>query len=127
MPIVHVHLRAGRTAAQKKAILDGLHAAFVEALQVPPGDRNQLVHELAPEHFESKYGPDAVFVEANLFAGRSVDAKRKLYRMAVDNLERAGVPRDAVLIVLHDPPLENWGIRGGQCAADVKLGYAIKV
>jgi phenylpyruvate tautomerase PptA (4-oxalocrotonate tautomerase family) len=127
MPIVHVHLRAGRTAAQKKAILDGLHAAFVEALKIQPDDRNQLVHELPAENFESRYGPDAVFVEANLFQGRSADAKRHLYRLAVDNLERAGVRRDAILIVLHDPPLENWGIRGGQCAADVKLGYEIKV
>ena len=127
MPIVHVHLRAGRTAAQKKAILDGLHAAFVEALRIRPDDRNQLLHELPPEHFESRYGPDAVFVEANLFAGRSGDAKRRLYRLAVDALERAGVPRDAVLIVLHDPPLENWGIRGGRAASDVDLGYEIAV
>lgn len=127
MPIVHVHVCAGRTAAQKKAILDGLHAAFVEALMIPPEDRNQLLHELPPEHFEAKAGPDAVFVEASLFQGRSADAKRRLFKLAVDNLERAGVRRDAVLIVLHDPPLESWGIRGGQCAADVKLGYAVKV
>jgi phenylpyruvate tautomerase PptA (4-oxalocrotonate tautomerase family) len=127
MPIVHIHLRAGRSDAQKKAILDGLHAAFVEALKLQPEDRNQLVHEYAPGNFEARYGPEAVFVEANLFQGRSADAKRRLYRLAVDALERAGVPRDAVLIVLHDPPLENWGIRGGQAATDVKLGYDIKV
>ena len=127
MPIVHVHLRAGRTDAQKKAILDGLHAAFVEALKIQPDDRNQLVHEYAPGNFEARHGPDAVFVEANLFAGRSADAKRKLYRLAVDALERAGVRRDAELILIHDPPLENWGIRGGQAATDVKLGYEIKV
>lgn len=127
MPIVHVHLRAGRTPAQKKAILDGLHAAFVEALAIRPNDRNQLLHELPPEHFESGYGPDAVFVEASLFRGRSADAKRRLYRLAVDNLERAGVRRDAILVVLHEPPLESWGIRGGQCAADLDLGYRIDV
>ncbi len=127
MPMVHVHLRAGRPAAQKQAILDGLHAAFVEALKLRPNDRNQLLHELPPEHFESGYGPDAVFVEAHLFQGRSVEAKRALYRLAADALERAGVRRDAILIVLHDPPLENWGIRGGQCAADVQLGYKLDV
>ena len=127
MPIVHVHLRAGRTAAQKKAILDALHAAFVEALRIRPADRNQLLHELPPEHFESGHGPDAVFVEASLFAGRSADAKRRLYRLAVDNLERVGVRREAVLIVLHDPPLESWGIRGGQAASEVDLGYSIDV
>jgi phenylpyruvate tautomerase PptA (4-oxalocrotonate tautomerase family) len=127
MPIVHVHLRAGRTASQKNAILDALHSAFVEALKIPETDRNQLVHEYAPEDFEARYGPDAVFVEATVFPGRSVDAKRKLYRLMVENLERAGVSRDRVLAVLHEPPLENWGIRGGQAACDIKLGFKIDV
>jgi phenylpyruvate tautomerase PptA (4-oxalocrotonate tautomerase family) len=127
MPIVHVHLRAGRPAAQKQAILDALHAAFVEALKVPPTDRNQLVHEYAPEHFEARYGPETVFVEAVVFPGRSLDAKRKLYRAIADGLASAGVPRDQVLIVLHEPPLENWGIRGGQAACDVQLGFKVDV
>jgi phenylpyruvate tautomerase PptA (4-oxalocrotonate tautomerase family) len=35
-------------------------------------------------------------------------------------------PRD-VLIVLNEIPLENWGIRGGQSAADVDLGFALDV
>jgi phenylpyruvate tautomerase PptA (4-oxalocrotonate tautomerase family) len=127
MPLVHVHLRAGRTTAQKQALLDALHAAFVEALKIPATDRNQLVHEYAPEHFEARYGPDAVFVEATVFPGRSLDAKRKLYRLIVDGLSAAGVDKDQVLIVLHEPPLENWGIRGGQAATDVQLGFKIDV
>ena len=127
MPLVHVHLRAGRTATQKQAILDALHVAFVEALKIPATDRNQLVHEYSPEHFESRYGPDSVFVEATVFAGRSLDAKRKLYRLIVEGLAAAGVAKDQVLIVLHEPPLENWGIRGGQAATDVQLGFKIDV
>jgi len=127
MPLVHVHLRAGRSASEKKAILDGLHAAFVEALKIPETDRHQLLHEYAPEHFEARYGPDGVFIEAMVFPGRSRDAKRKLYRLVALNLERAGVPKDRVLVVLHEPPLENWGIRGGQCATDVQLGFKIDV
>jgi phenylpyruvate tautomerase PptA (4-oxalocrotonate tautomerase family) len=127
MPIVHVHLRAGRTAAQKQAILDAVHAAFVEAFRLKPDDRFQLLHELPAEHFEAKYGPDTVLVEASVFQGRSADAKRRLFALAADHLERAGVRREAILVVLHDPPLENWGIRGGQSAADVKLGFAVDV
>lgn len=127
MPLVHVHLRAGRSLAERRAILDGIHAAFVEAVKIPATDRNQLLHEYAPEDFEARYGTDAVFVEAMLFPGRSRDAKRALYRLVAENLERAGVPRDRVLIVVHEPPLENWGIRGGQCAADVDLGFKVNV
>jgi phenylpyruvate tautomerase PptA (4-oxalocrotonate tautomerase family) len=127
MPLVHVHLRAGRAAPQRQAILDALHAAFVEALKIPQKDRNQLVHEYAPEHFEAGYGPEAVFVEATVFPGRSIDAKRRLYRLIVDGLAAAGVARDQVLIVLHEPPMENWGIRGGQAATDVQLGFKVDV
>src|SRR3990172_1480597 len=103
MPIVHIHLRAGRTAAEKKAILDGLHAAFVEALKIPEVDRNQFVHEYTPEHFEARYGPDAVFVEATVFPGRSRDAKRKLSRLLVATLARARVPKGRVLAFLPAP------------------------
>jgi phenylpyruvate tautomerase PptA (4-oxalocrotonate tautomerase family) len=127
MPLVHVHLRTGRTAAQKQVILDALHAAFVEALKIPETDRNQLVHEYTPEHFEARYGPDSVFVEAAIFPGRSLDAKRKLYRLIADGLAASGVARDRVLIVLHEPPLQNWGIRGGQAATDVQLGFKLDV
>jgi phenylpyruvate tautomerase PptA (4-oxalocrotonate tautomerase family) len=46
----------------------------------------------------------------------------------VENLEQAaGVPRDRVLIVLHEPSMEDWGIRGGQAACDVKLGFKLDV
>jgi phenylpyruvate tautomerase PptA (4-oxalocrotonate tautomerase family) len=127
MPLVHVHLRAGRSPAQKGAILDALHAAFVEALKIPQADRNQLLHEHPPEHFEARYGPEAVFVEAMVFPGRSIDAKRKLYRLIVEGLAAAGVAKEQVLILLHEPPLENWGIRGGQAATDVQLGFKIDV
>lgn len=127
MPLVHVHLRAGRTPGQQRAILDALHAAFVEAFKLPAADRNQVLHEHAPEHFESRYGPDGVYVEANVFPGRSVDAKRRLYRLIADGLEAAGVGRDKVLVLLHEPPLENWGIRGGQAACDVQLGFKVEV
>src|SRR5512145_3356407 len=108
MPLVHVHLCAGRTPAQKRSILDALHAAFVEALKLPPADRNQLVHEYAPADFECRYGPEGIFVEATVFPGRSLDAKRRLYRLIAEGLEGAGagLRRDQVLIVLHEPPLE---------------------
>lgn len=128
MPFAHVHLCSGRTADQKKAILDGLHAALVEAFRIPEADRNQLVHEYRPEDFEARLGPEAVFVEISVFPGRSAEAKRLLYRAIVRNLEaRAGIPRDRVLIVLHEPPLENWGIRGGQAATDVAIGFKLDV
>jgi len=32
-----------------------------------------------------------------------------------------------VLIVLHEPPLENWGVQGGLPAWEVDLGFELDV
>ena len=125
MPLIHLHLRVGRSPEQKQALLWGLHEAFVEAFGIPRDDCNQLLHEYEPKHFQAKYGADSVFVEAMVFQGRSPDAKRKLYGLIVEKLGRAGVPKEQVFIVLHDLPRENWGIRGGQAACDVQLGFKV--
>ena len=127
MPLVHVHLRAGRPPAEKKAILDAIHAALVEAFRIPDSDRNQLVHEYADADFEARQGPGAVFVELVVFPGRTPDAKRRLYATIGANLGRAGVDPQRALVVLHEPPLANWGVRGGKAATDVDLGFALDV
>jgi phenylpyruvate tautomerase PptA (4-oxalocrotonate tautomerase family) len=128
MPIVHVHVRAGRPAAERKAILDGVHAALVEAFRIPAQDCNQILHEHAAENFQAAKGPSFTLVEVTAFPGRSLDAKRALYAAIVRNLEAAaGIPPAAVMIVLHEPSMESWGIRGGQAATDVKLGFEVKV
>jgi phenylpyruvate tautomerase PptA (4-oxalocrotonate tautomerase family) len=128
MPIVHVHVARGRPAAERRAILDGVHAALVEAFRIPGHDRNQILHEPDPEHFESGKGPGFTLVEATVFPGRSDEAKRALYAAMVRNLQAApGIPPEQVLVVLHEPPLTNWGIRGGQSALDVDLGFKVDV
>ena len=60
----------GRPAAERHAILDGVHAAVVRNLKAAPG-----------------------------------------------------IPPEQVLVVLHEPPLANWGVRGGRSGLDVDLGF----
>ncbi len=128
MPIVHVHVAAGRTAPEKKALLDGVHAALVEAFRIPEHDRNQILHEHAPEHFESRHGPGFTLVEATVFPGRTPEAKKRLFAAIARNLEAgAGVDPEKVLIVLHEPALECWGIRGGKPATEVAIGFKLDV
>jgi phenylpyruvate tautomerase PptA (4-oxalocrotonate tautomerase family) len=128
MPIVHVHVRVGLGAREKQAILDGVHAALVEAFRIPEHDRNQILHEHAPENFESGKGPGFTLVELTVFPGRTPDAKRRLYAAIVRNLERgAGIAPADVLVVVHEPPLECWGIRGGKAATDIAIGFALDV
>ena len=46
-------------------------------------------------------------VSIDAFAGRSLDAKRALYRGIVDNLAALGIPRDHVKILLRALPRET--------------------
>jgi hypothetical protein len=60
-----------------------------------------------------------------MFAGRSKVTKRSLYRAIVERLAPFGVPSEDIKIVLVEVPTENVGLRGGQAACDIDLGYKI--
>lgn len=62
-----------------------------------------------------------------MFPGRSSSAKRHLYRAIGDKLEGLGVPAHDINVVLVEPPLDNWGIRGGKPASEVELGFELEV
>ena len=66
-------------------------------------------------------------VSVDAFEGRSLDAKRALYRQIIESLEPLGIPGDHISIVVRDVPLTNWGIRGGAAACDIDLGFDISV
>ncbi len=66
-------------------------------------------------------------VSIDAFAGRSLGAKRNLYQAIVRNLEELGIPKTHVEILIREISKENWGIRGGQAACDVDLGFATDV
>ncbi|MBJ7473155.1 MAG: tautomerase family protein, partial [Solirubrobacteraceae bacterium] len=53
--------------------------------------------------------------------------KRELYREIVARLAPFGIPDDHVTVVLREIEQENWGIRGGQAACDVDLGFDVTV
>ena len=90
-------------------------------------DRTQILTEHPAEAFEFPPGKGDRFtlIQATMFAGRSLNAKRRLYRAVVRNLGCLGIPPSDVLIVLHEVPLENWGVRGGMPASDVDLGFEV--
>ena len=130
MPSVLIEVRKQYTREQEAGLIEAVHAALVNAFKIKPGDRNVrlVVHE--PHRFACPpcEQPDAyTFVPIEAFAGRSLDAKRSLYSGIVAALEPFSIPKNHVLIVVHDVPREDWGIRGGQAACDVDLGFKVDV
>lgn len=129
MPLLTIEMREGRSAEAKKALLDATHRALVRAFEIPEDDRQQRILEYPADNFEVPPGKSAehLLVTIDAFPGRSVEAKRRLYAGIVEGFGELGVDPLDVLIVINEIPLENWGIRGGQSAADVDLGFALDV
>ena len=131
MPSVLIEVRRNYTHEEETAIMDAVHAALREAFRIPPGDRSVrlVVHE--PHRFacppEREKPEWFTHVSIDAFAGRSIEAKRRLYRVIVDNLAALGIPKDHVEILVREIPRENWGIRGGRAACDVDLGFKVDV
>lgn len=130
MPLVKIEIRKGKSDEYKKAILDGVHDALVESIKIPDYDRFQRIYELDEENFESPPNKtdNVMIIEITLFHGRSTESKKNLYQEIVKNLSKnPGINGDDITIVLYEPPLENWGIKGGKPANEVDLGFNINV
>src|SRR5262245_24649174 len=131
MPSTTIEVRRSYTADEEVAIIDAVQAALVAALRLPAHDRNVRLIAHAPHRFAAppdRAHPDRyTVVSIDLFAGRSIDAKRALYRAIVDGLAPLAIPSDHVLILLRELPRESWGVRGGQAASDVDLGFRVDV
>lgn len=131
MPAILVEVRTRYTPQQETELLELVHAAMREAFKIPAWDRNVRLVAHEPHRFPCPLGhaqPDRLtHISIDAFAGRSLEAKRNLYRAIVGKLETFGIPKDHVKILLREAPPENWGIRGGQAACDVDIGFSLDV
>jgi phenylpyruvate tautomerase PptA (4-oxalocrotonate tautomerase family) len=128
---VLIEVRKQYLPEQEIALMEAVHAALREAFKIRPGDKNVRLQVHEPHRFAGP--PDRArpelytHISIDCFAGRSLEAKRRLYRAIVDNLQEFGIPRDHTKILLREITAENWGIRGGQAAIDVDLGFKVDV
>lgn len=130
MPLVKVEILKGKSEVHKKAILDGIHDALVQAIKIPDYDRFQRLYELNKSNFEypETKTDNVTLIEITMFQGRSLAAKKELYKAITENLaQNPGINGDDITIVVHEPSLENWGVKGGKPANEVDLGFEIKV
>ena len=122
MPLVRISLIQGTTPEYRKAIGDGVHRAMIEALQVPPDDKFQVITEHAPgglvydrQYLGVPHTDRVVFVQITLSAGRKPTQKRKLYkRMAEILKESPGLNPSELIINLVEVVWENWSFGNGE-------------
>ncbi|GMO33764.1 tautomerase family protein [Bradyrhizobium sp. TM233] len=120
MPLLHISMRAGKPQAYRQAILDGLYRAMREALNVPADDAFMAITEHEPANFRcgNAYGVarsnDALLIQITVFASRTPEQKKALYRRIADLLgESPGIRPEDVFVNVLDAPAENWSVGNG--------------
>jgi phenylpyruvate tautomerase PptA (4-oxalocrotonate tautomerase family) len=86
MPLVRIDLQQGTSPAYRKAIADGVHAAMIDAIAIPPDDRFQVITEhdgdsliYDPEYLGIHRSNNVVLIQITLKTGaetRLVQAHR---------------------------------------------------
>jgi phenylpyruvate tautomerase PptA (4-oxalocrotonate tautomerase family) len=130
MPSSLIEVRRTYGPRDQANLIDTVPGALVAAFKIPEEDRYVRVLTYDAHAMVNGLGPGApdtyTHVTIDCFAGRTIDAKRQLYREIVERLELLGIPRQDVSILLRESPTENWG-SGGQAASDYDLGFTIHV
>ena|SRR5207248_33170 len=131
MALARIEIVEGRTAEERADMVEAVRAALSEALRAPADDPVVRLAEYPREEFllpyPERHSDRYTLVEITMFAGRSMDTKRQLYEAIVRRLVQFEVPGDDILIVLHEPALENWAVDGGTPASEVDVGFRIDI
>jgi 4-oxalocrotonate tautomerase len=122
MPFVRIDLASGKSADYRKTIGDVVYDAMLDTIDVPTGDRFQVIsaHDATDLVFDPGYlgierSADCVFIQVTLNAGRTVEKKRAFYKSIADGLhERIGLRREDVVISLVEVSKENWSFGNGE-------------
>ena len=121
MPFTRIAIRAGKPAAYRKALTQGIQRALIAEFNVPEDD----IFMAITEHDESNFfygrhfldiqrSDDLVMIQLTVTNSRTEEQKKALYRHIVDNLaESPGVRREDVFINLVEVLKENWSFGNG--------------
>ena len=122
MPFTRISLFRGKSPEYLSAVSESLHKALVEAFDVPPNDRFQLIHqhESGELVFDRTYlgGPrsdDFLLFAVTAGRPRSAPVKQAFYKRLVARLAEApGVRPEDVMVVITTTSPEDWSFGGGQ-------------
>ena len=122
MPVSRISLLKGKSPEYLLALSNSLHQALVEAFEVPPTDRFQLIHQHAAEEliFDAHYmgGPrteDYVLIAVTAGRVRSTATKQAFYQRLVDLLAVSpGIRPQDVMIVINTTAADDWSFGSGE-------------
>ena len=113
----------------REKLSDTLHTCITEAFQYPENKRAHRFFYLEEEDF---YYPEGrtnkyTIIEISLFSGRSLQAKKALYKLIFERFEsQLDISSNEVEITLTETPPHNWGIRS-KSGDELVLDYNVHV
>ena len=122
MPLVRIDLHQGTSPAYRKAIADGVHAALIDAIAIPPDDRFQVINEHGgdnliydPQYMGIHRSEKVVLIQITLSVGRKPGQKRALFRRIVELLAKSpGIRPEDIFVNLVEVAWENWSFGLGE-------------
>lgn len=112
----------------ESVFIDDFQNIMIDVLKIPEHDRQIVLDQkergfYQPTNSSGKY----IIIEIKMFAGRTIETKRKLYKKLFTLAYSVGVEGSNMNIILEDVEKDNWGIRGGQPASEVDLGFSTNI
>ncbi|GEM49291.1 tautomerase family protein [Deinococcus cellulosilyticus] len=122
MPFVRLSLHQGKSPLFLQTLADTVHQTLVDAFEVPPDDRFQVIHEVptgllffSPDYLGIRRSPNFLLVEITAGRSRSTLTKTRLYQTLASRLsEKLHIrPEDIMVVVLHNTA-EDWSFGCGE-------------
>lgn len=121
MPLVRIALKVGRTPEYKQKLGDCVFRAMRQTLNVPEGDRFQVITEhdtgliYDPHYFGIERTDGFTMIQVTLSSGRTREAKRAFYALTAQLLrEELQVRKEDVFINLVEVTREDWSFGNGE-------------
>ena len=121
MPLLRFDLIKGRDKESLKKLLDVVHAAVVEAFEVPERDRYQIVHEHPADHLiieDTGLGFNRthnLVVLTIISKSRPSEKKQRLYALLAHRLEtECGIAPSDVLVSIVENTDADWSFGLGE-------------
>src|ERR1700689_3902186 len=121
MPLVRIDLMRGKSAQYRKTLGEIIYQAMIDLINVPKGDKFQVITEHAPEgmnfaesYLGNHYSNDVIFIQVTLNSGRSVELKKAFFKRIADDIHAQLKTRpEDVVINLVEVAKESWSFGGG--------------
>jgi phenylpyruvate tautomerase PptA (4-oxalocrotonate tautomerase family) len=116
------------TLENESDFINSFHKILLIVLHIPEYDRLVILDQknagfYHPTNTSGRY----ILYEIDLFPGRKIETKRTLFKDLVSLSTQCDVEASNVRIILREIEKENWGIRGGQPASEVDLGFKTEI